>query len=186
MDGSLRRVTLGYAGGNVGREFGEGGDALMQTLAGDSRELKLHHVKSGGVFGRVMHLEAGGQRPGLSGRQVLVEDSIGVGVEAVLYGHDFLSLLVVRGQTLHKPAVVGSRAPSRNLDQALAHTWLGGRQQAGRALAHVGAAFASRPSSLGRLLVLGGLGRHRGRGSTGWACSTQGRSSKQTMGKSGW
>ena len=66
------------------------GDALVQALAGDGRELEFDHVEPGGIFWRVMDLEVGGQRAGLGGGQMLVKDSVSVGVEVVLHEHDFL------------------------------------------------------------------------------------------------
>ena len=89
-----------FASGHVGGEFFERGDALVQALAGDSREFELDHVEPGGIFGRVVHIEARGQGAGLGGRQVLVEDCVGVGVRVVLHEHDFLSLGVVGGHEL--------------------------------------------------------------------------------------
>lgn len=127
--GGLRRITLGYASGNMDREFGQGRDALVQALAGDSGEFEFDHVEPGGIFWRVMHLKAGSQGAGLGRRQVLVEDGVGVGVEVVLHEHDFRGLRVVGGQSLHEAAVVGSGAAGRDFDQALAATRLEGRQQ---------------------------------------------------------
>jgi len=107
-----------------------------------------------------MDLEAGGQGTGLGGGQVLVEDGIGVGVEVILHQHNFLGLGISRCQALQKAAVVGPGAPGRDLDQALAGARLEGRQQAGCALAHIGAAFAPGTPRLGRLPVLRWLRGH--------------------------
>lgn len=83
-------------------KFCQGGDTLVQALAGDGREFEFDHIEPRGIFGGVMHLEAGGQRPGLSGGQVLVENGIGVGVEVILHQHSFLRPWVVGTQLLHK------------------------------------------------------------------------------------
>ena len=96
MNGSAGRVALGHTSSHVGREFVLGGHALVQALAGDGRAFGFDRVKPGGILGRIMHLEALGQRVGPGGGQVLVEDGIGVGVEVVLDQHDFLRLRVGR------------------------------------------------------------------------------------------
>lgn len=115
VGGSLAGVALGYAGGNLGREFVQGGDALVQVLAGDSREFEFDHIEPGGVFGRVVHLEAGSQGAGFGRLQMLVKDGIGVGVEVILHQHDFLGLRVVGSQLLHKAAAGCPGAPGRYL-----------------------------------------------------------------------
>ena len=164
FDGGAGGVALRHAGGHVGGEFFQGGNALVQALAGDGREFELDHVEPGGVFGRVVHLEARGQGAGLGGGQVLVEDGVGMGVQVVLHEHDFLRPRVGGGQALQKAAVVRARAPGRDLDQALAGAGLESGQQAGRALAHVRAALPPGAARLGRLLPacrLRGDGRQR-------------------------
>ena len=70
VDRGAGSVALGHADGDVGREFFQGGDALVQALAGDGGEFEFDHVEPGGVFGRVMHLEAGREGAGLGRRQV--------------------------------------------------------------------------------------------------------------------
>ena len=95
IDGRLPGVALRHTGVNMSSEFVLGGDALVQALAGDGRELDLDHVESGGTFGRVVHLEACVQGVGLGGGQVLVKDGVGVGVTVVLDQHGFLGLGVV-------------------------------------------------------------------------------------------
>ena len=60
-DGGAGGVALRHAGGHVGGEFFQGGDALVQALAGDGREVELDHIEPGGVFRGVVHLEARGQ-----------------------------------------------------------------------------------------------------------------------------
>lgn len=92
-----RRITLGHARGDMGGEFVEGEDALVQALAGDSREFEFDHIELGGIFGCVMNLEAGGQGAGLGGGQMLIEDGIGMRVEVILHEHDFFSLQVMSG-----------------------------------------------------------------------------------------
>lgn len=67
----------------------------MQVLAGDSRELEFDHVEPRDIFGRVMHLEAGGQGARFGRGQMLVEDGIGMRVKVVLHQHNFLGLRVV-------------------------------------------------------------------------------------------
>ena len=148
----LGRIPLGHASGEVGGEFLQGGDALVQALAGDGREFKLDHVEPGGILGGVMDLETGRQRAGLGRGQVLVEDGVGVGVEVVLDEHDFLGLGVVGGQALQETAVVGSGAAGRDLDQTLARARLKSGQQAGRALPPVPAqpAVGDQPAKAGR------------------------------------
>ena len=136
------------------------GDALVQALAGDGGAFELNHVEPGGIFGRVMDLEAGRQRAGLGGGQVLVKDGVGVGVAVVLDQHDFLGPWVGGGQGPHKAAVIRARAPGGDFHQALARVRLEGGQQTGRALAHVGAAFPPGTARFGGLLPSGGLRRH--------------------------
>lgn len=60
LHGGPRRMALGHAGSDMSREFVQGGDALVQALAGDGREFKFDHIEPRGVFGRVVDLEAGG------------------------------------------------------------------------------------------------------------------------------
>ena len=91
-DGGAGGVALRHAGGHVGGEFFGRGDALVQALADDSRAFEFDRVEPGGIFGRVVHLEARGQGAGFGGGQVLVEDGVGVGIAVVLHEHDFLSL----------------------------------------------------------------------------------------------
>ena len=67
------------------------GDALVQALAGDGRELEFDHVAPGRVFGRVIDLEAGGQRRAAAYPQaekiVLVQDNLNTHTDAVFYQH---------------------------------------------------------------------------------------------------
>jgi hypothetical protein len=79
--GGLGGIMLGHANGDVGREFVQDGDTLVQALAGDGREFEFDHIEPGGVFGGVMHLKVGGQYAGLGGGQVLAENGVGMGVE---------------------------------------------------------------------------------------------------------
>lgn len=72
------------------RELAQRGDALVRALTSNGGEVEFDQLEPGGIFGRVIPLEAGGQGPRLGGGQVLVED--GVGVEVVLYEHDFFGL----------------------------------------------------------------------------------------------
>ena len=159
-DGAAGGVAPRHAGGHMGGEFFERGNAPVQALAGDGRAFEFDHVELGRVFRRVVDLEARGQRASLGRGQVLVKGGIGVGIEAVLHEHDFFSLWVGGSQTLQKAVIVGPGAAGRNLDQALARARFKGGQQASRALAHVGAAFAPGLASFGRLLAYRRLGRH--------------------------
>ena len=96
VNGGLSGVALGHASGQVGGEFLASRDALVQVLAGDGRELKFDHIEPGGIFGRVVHLKAGGQRAG-GGRGQMLKDGISMHVEVILHEHDFFSLWVVSG-----------------------------------------------------------------------------------------
>lgn len=57
----------------------------MQALASDGQEFEFDHIEPGSIFGGIVYHEAGGQRPGLSGGQVLVKNGIGMGVKVILY-----------------------------------------------------------------------------------------------------
>ena len=65
VDGRSPGVPLGHAGIDMGGEFVPGGDALVQALAGDGGAFELNHVEPGGIFGRVVDLEARGQSAGI-------------------------------------------------------------------------------------------------------------------------
>jgi hypothetical protein len=77
--GRASHSTLSYAGGDVGRGLVQGGDVLVQALAGDGRAGEFDQVEPGGILGRVVHLEAGGQGVGPGCGQVLLEHGIGGG-----------------------------------------------------------------------------------------------------------
>ena len=126
------------------------GNALVQALAGDGREFEFDHIEPGSIFGRVMDLEAGGQHADLGGRQVLVKDGIGVGVQVVPDQHGFLGLGVVSSQILHKAAIVGARALGGGFHQALARTRFAGDQRAVPWRTYAVLSRWSRPALAGR------------------------------------
>jgi hypothetical protein len=80
-------------------------------------------------------------------------------MEVILHEHDFFSLWVVGTQLLPKAVVVGPGPAGAAFEQALADAGLGGRQQAGGALAYICAAFAPGPPGLGRLVAYSGAER---------------------------
>jgi hypothetical protein len=62
-------MPLSHASSHVGNELLQGGDALVQALAGDGRQFEFDHVEPGCIFRGVMDLEPGGQGARLHRRQ---------------------------------------------------------------------------------------------------------------------
>ena len=59
VNGRTPGVTLGHTGLYVRTQLVLRGDALVAALSSDGREFEFDHVEPGGVFGRIVNLEAG-------------------------------------------------------------------------------------------------------------------------------
>src|SRR5215210_3975133 len=93
--GAFGSVALGFPRAYFPGESFTLGDALIQTLASQHRELYLGHVQPRAVLWGVVDLQLTGDASGLGGDERLIQGGGSVGVEVVHYQNDSLGGWVV-------------------------------------------------------------------------------------------
>src|SRR5262249_5798118 len=73
VSSDVMRVAIAQPGGDLALEAAAVGDAPIETLAEQDRELGLGHIEPTAVLGRVVPLEAFDEAARLRGRECLVE-----------------------------------------------------------------------------------------------------------------
>jgi len=109
------------------------GDAAIQTLARDHRELTLNHVQPTGALGRVVELKALRKRECLLGTQMLVKRTRVMGVEVVEHQPDLGRIRVHRRKPLTKLAELALGSSLMHLSEPASCQRLDRRQQHTRA-----------------------------------------------------
>ena len=115
--GALGRVALRFPRTHfLGKRFLVG-DALIQTLASEHRELDLGHVQPRAVLGCVMNLQLTSDAPSLGRDERFIQGGGGMGVEVVQNQNDLLGLRVVAvDQLLYAMRPVELRPPLGDAD----------------------------------------------------------------------
>src|SRR5215207_8387322 len=151
--GALGRVALGFPRTHfLGKRFSVG-DALIQTLASEHRELDLGHVQPRAVLGCVMNLQLTSDAPGLGGGERFIQGGGSMGVEVVQNQHDLLGLWVVDVyQLLYAMCPVELGPPLGDTDVTPAGQGLTNDEEVGR------------PLTLVLVVVTGGVPRADGEG----------------------
>src|SRR5215217_3710629 len=151
--GALGRVALGFPRTYFLDKRLLVGDALIQTLASEHRELDLGHVKPRAVLGRVVDLKLRSDAPGFGRDERFIQGGGSMRVEVVHHQHDLLGLRVVQiDQLLYAMRPVELGPPLGDTDVAPAGQGLANDEEVGR------------PLTLVLVVVTGGVPRAEGEG----------------------
>src|SRR5215203_6788663 len=151
--GALGHVALGFPRIHFLSKCFSVGDALIQTLASEHRELDLGHVQPRAVLGCVMNLQLTSDAPGLGGGERFIQGGGSMGVEVVQNQHDLLGLWVVDVyQLLYAMCPVELGPPLGDTDVTPAGQGLTNDEEVGR------------PLTLVLVVVTGGVPRADGEG----------------------
>src|SRR5215210_2210887 len=148
--GAFGSVALGFPRAYFPGESFTLGDALIQTLASQHRELYLGHVQPRAVLWGVVDLQLTGDASGLGGDERLIQGGGSVGVEVVHYQNDSLGGWVVDvDQILYAIRPVDLRPPFGNANVAPTGQGLTDDEEVGRPLSLVLVVVAGYPSRTG-------------------------------------
>src|SRR5215210_5644969 len=147
LDGALGRVALLFPRLRfLGKRISIG-DALVETLPSEHRELDLGHVQPRAVLGGVMDLQLGSDAPCLGRGERFIQGGGGMGVEVVHYQNDSLGIGIVDvDQLLYEMRPVQLRPPLGDADVTPAGQGFGDDEEVGRPLALVLVVVTGRPS----------------------------------------
>jgi len=126
------------------------GDAPIQALASQKRELDLGHVQPRAVLGGVMNLQLTSDTPRLGRDERFIQGGGGMGVEVVQNEHDLLGLGVVEvDQLLYAMRPVELRPPLGDADVTPAGQGLRNDEEVGRPRTLVLVVLTGGPSRTG-------------------------------------
>src|SRR5215218_1670729 len=149
--GTFVGVTLGFPRTHFLGKRLLVGDALLQTLASEHRELYLGHVQPRAVLWGVMNLQPLQQTPSFSRGERLIQSGRGMGVEVVQNQNDLLGIRVVQiNQLLYAVCPVDLGPPLGDADVTPASQRLANDEEVGR------------PVALVLVVVTGGVPRAEG------------------------
>src|SRR5215204_4764265 len=136
--GTFVGVTLGFPRTHFfGKRFLVG-DALIQTLAREHRELDLGHIQPRAVLWGVVDLQPLQQTPSFSRGERLIQSGRGMGVEVVQNHNDLLGLRVVQiNQLLYAVCPVELGPPLGDAEVTPASQRLRNNEEVGRPVALV-------------------------------------------------
>src|SRR5829696_6462030 len=136
--GTLVGVTLGFPRTHFLGKRLLVGDAPIQTLASEHRELDLGHVQPRAVLGGVVDLQPFQQTPSFTRGERLIQSGRGMGVEIVQNQNDLLGLRVVQiYKLLYAVCPVKLGAPLGDADVTPASQRLANDEEVGRPVALV-------------------------------------------------
>src|SRR5215210_1870032 len=146
--GALGCVALGFPSTHFLGKRLLVGDAPIQTLAREHRELDLGHVQPRAELGCVVDLQLRSDAPGLGRDERFIQGGWGMGVEVVHHQHYSLGLWVVDlYRLLYAVRPVDLRSPLGDADVAPASQRLANDEEVGRSVALVLVVLTGSPPS---------------------------------------
>src|SRR5215210_208156 len=145
--GALGCVALGFPSTHFLGKRLLVGDAPIQTLAREHRELDLGHVQPRAELGCVVDLQLRSDAPGLGRDERFIQGGWGMGVEVVHHQHYSLGLWVVDlYRLLYAVRPVDLGPPLGDADVTPAGQGLANDEEVGRPLTFILVVLAGRPS----------------------------------------